>query len=82
MVEKVPDEAVSSYGIVDIGGKELQAGESEKINTMVEKPKVEEAPSRYAVVGRYVLPAEIWSLFKRPQSVQVVSSSLPIPSIC
>lgn len=65
MVEKVPDEAVSSYGIVDIGGKELQAGESEKINTMVEKPKVEEAPSRYAVVGRYVLPAEIWSLFKK-----------------
>lgn len=40
MVEKVPDEAVSSYGIVDIGGKELQAGESEKINTMVENQRL------------------------------------------
>ena len=32
---------------------------------MVEKPKVGEAPSNYAVVGRYVLPTEIWSLFKK-----------------
>ncbi|MGN1280994.1 MAG: UTP--glucose-1-phosphate uridylyltransferase GalU [Succinivibrio sp.] len=65
MVEKVPDEAVSSYGIVDISNKELKPGQSEKIKTMVEKPSIEEAPSRYAVVGRYVLPAEIWSLFKK-----------------
>lgn len=65
MVEKVPEEAVSSYGIVDINNRELNQGQSEKIRTMVEKPSIEEAPSRYAVVGRYVLPAEIWSLFKK-----------------
>lgn len=65
MVEKVPHESVSSYGVVNIGGKELKDGESEKIIAMVEKPKIEEAPSDYAVVGRYVLPAEIWSLFKK-----------------
>lgn len=65
MVEKVPDEAVSSYGIVDIGQKQLLPGESAKINNMVEKPKIEDAPSNYAVVGRYVLPAEIWSLFRK-----------------
>ena len=65
MVEKVPHENVSSYGVVDIGGAALKAGESHSINTMVEKPPVESAPSDYAVVGRYVLPAEIWSLFKK-----------------
>ena len=65
MVEKVPHENVSSYGVVDIGGAALKAGESHSIKTMVEKPPVESAPSDYAVVGRYVLPAEIWSLFKK-----------------
>ena len=65
MVEKVPQESVSSYGIVDIEGKILKPGESCKIKQMVEKPKLDEAPSDLAVVGRYVLPAEIWSLFKK-----------------
>ncbi|MBP5243357.1 MAG: UTP--glucose-1-phosphate uridylyltransferase GalU [Succinivibrio sp.] len=65
MVEKVPHESVSSYGIVDIEGKVLKPGESCKIQDMVEKPKQDEAPSDLAVVGRYVLPAEIWSLFKK-----------------
>lgn len=65
MVEKVPKENVSSYGIVDINGSTLKEGESVKINTIVEKPSEKDAPSDYAVVGRYVLPAEIWSLFKK-----------------
>ena len=65
MVEKVPKEDVSSYGIVDIEGNRLKEGESVKIKTIVEKPAVHNAPSDYAVVGRYVLPAEIWSLFKK-----------------
>ena len=65
MVEKVPKESVSSYGIVDIGDVKLNSGSSAKINNIVEKPKTSEAPSDLAVVGRYVLPAEIWSLFKK-----------------
>ena len=65
MVEEVPPENVHSYGVVDLGGQKLKAGESSKIVDMVEKPEVGKAPSNYAVVGRYVLPAEIWSLFKR-----------------
>ncbi|MCR5536916.1 MAG: UTP--glucose-1-phosphate uridylyltransferase GalU [Succinivibrio sp.] len=65
MVEKVPHETVKSYGIVDVGGIELKPGESAIIRNMVEKPEITEAPSDYAVVGRYVLPAEIWQLFKR-----------------
>lgn len=65
MVEKVPHDRVSSYGIVDLGGKKLEPGQSAPIKTIVEKPEVASAPSDFAVVGRYVLPAEIWPLFKR-----------------
>ena len=65
MVEKIPHEDVFAYGIVDVGGKELAPGEDLPINSIVEKPEVEEAPSDYAVVGRYVLTSEIWPLFRR-----------------
>ncbi len=62
MVEPVPMELVSSYGVVDCGDKVLSAGESEPMTAVVEKPPVDEAPSNLAVVGRYVLSAEIWNL--------------------
>ena len=65
MVQKIPRNEVSSYGIVDINGVDLKDGECATIKNIVEKPSIEEAPSEYAVVGRYVLPAEIWPLFKR-----------------
>ena len=65
MVEKVDHKDVSAYGIVDLQGVEPQAGEDVNIKSIVEKPPIEEAPSDFAVVGRYVLPAEIWPLFKR-----------------
>ena len=65
MVEEVPHSEVSSYGIVDLQGAKPQPGEDVMIKNIVEKPDVKEAPSNYAVVGRYVLPAEIWPLFRR-----------------
>ena len=65
MVSPVAPEAVSSYGIADCGGVEIPPGESAKINSIVEKPSVEEAPSNLAVVGRYVFSAAIWDLLER-----------------
>lgn len=62
MVEPVPMELVSSYGVVDCGGKALSEGESQAMTAVVEKPPADEAPSNLAVVGRYVLSAEIWNL--------------------
>lgn len=62
MVEPVPMEQVKNYGVVDCGGEELSAGESKAMTAVVEKPDVEDAPSNLAVVGRYVLSAEIWNL--------------------
>ncbi|MEQ9770152.1 UTP--glucose-1-phosphate uridylyltransferase GalU [Pectobacterium jejuense] len=63
MVE--PVENVSSYGVVDCQGVELKAGDSAPMVGVVEKPKASEAPSNLAVVGRYVLSADIWSLLEK-----------------
>ncbi|QJW56705.1 UTP--glucose-1-phosphate uridylyltransferase [Serratia plymuthica] len=65
MVEPVPEEDVSKYGVVDCGGALLQAGESSAMTAIVEKPAREEAPSNLAVVGRYVLSADIWDLLEK-----------------
>ncbi len=62
MVEQVPQEDISKFGIVDLEGKSLAQGESAKIHKMVEKPPLDDAPSDLAVVGRYVLSEKIWDL--------------------
>lgn len=67
MVESVDWKDVSKYGVVDCLGAELSVGGTAKIDGMVEKPSVDAAPSNMAVVGRYVLPAEIWALLENTQ---------------
>lgn len=58
-VQSVADEAVHKYGIV----APAQQVEERivKLSTMVEKPKLEDAPSNLAVLGRYVLEPEIFA---------------------
>lgn len=65
MVEPVPQEKVSAYGVVDINGHTLEAGASVAMNAIVEKPEAEYAPSNLAVVGRYVLSPHIWDWLRR-----------------
>lgn len=60
MVEPVPLQSVSSYGVADVEGHAMQAGESVNMTAIVEKPPLEEAPSNLAVVGRYVFTADLW----------------------
>lgn len=63
MVEPVAD--VTAYGVVDCKGEKLQPGDSVPMVGIVEKPKASEAPSNLAVVGRYVLSADIWPLLAK-----------------
>ncbi len=52
------------YGIV--GGDSVEGHpDLLRIRQMVEKPPAGTAPSRLAIVGRYVLPAEIWPILQR-----------------
>ncbi len=64
MVEPVPMELVSNYGVADCGGQQLTAGESTAMTAVVEKPPADEAPSNLAVVGRYVLSEKIWDMLE------------------
>jgi len=65
MVDAVPEQDVSKYGVVDINGEALAAGESKAMKGMVEKPELIDAPSNLAVVGRYVLSSEIWDILEK-----------------
>ena len=56
-VEEVPENMTRSYGIV--GVRENDQG-YQQIETMVEKPAPEDAPSRLGVIGRYVLDGSIF----------------------
>jgi len=62
MVEPVPRNMVDQYGVVDLKDVDLRAGTSAVIRDMVEKPAVDEAPSNFAITGRYVLSEHIWDL--------------------
>ncbi len=58
---EVPPEETSRYGIV--AGAAMR-GRRFKITDMVEKPKGR-APSQYAIIGRYILPPEIFPLLQK-----------------
>lgn len=61
-VQTVAKEDVSKYGIVEPSHSRSSQGRLVKLCNMVEKPKVEEAPSQMAVLGRYVLTPKIFEL--------------------
>ena len=66
-VERVPQQDVSSYGIVEVQSIRPGLGE---IRRIVEKPKREDAPSNLAVVGRYILTPRIFKLLEKTQRGQ------------
>lgn len=61
-VMEVPWEKVSRYGIID--GEEVAPGVY-RVRDMVEKPKREDAPSRMAIVGRYVLTPDVFDYLEK-----------------
>ena len=62
-VQEVPQEKVSSYDIVD--SKPTEEARTFTVSDMVEKPAVEEAPSRLAVLGRYVINPEVFDILEQ-----------------
>lgn len=63
-VQTVAEDQVSKYGIVAPNQNVPADGRAVKLDNMVEKPSQEEAPSRMAVLGRYVLTPEIFELLE------------------
>ncbi len=58
-VQEVPKSQVHQYGII---APEPVRERLYAIKDMVEKPKLRDAPSNLAIIGRYVLPPEIFGL--------------------
>lgn len=58
---KVPQEEVHQYGV--IRGKEVKKG-LYQVEATVEKPPAAEAPSRMAIIGRYILRPEIFAILE------------------
>jgi UTP--glucose-1-phosphate uridylyltransferase len=56
-IMEVPAGKEHMYGIV---AGDLDAHGRMRVREMIEKPRPGTAPSRWAIVGRYVLPAEVW----------------------
>ncbi len=57
-VERVPDDQVSAYGVVDV--EPIDDGVY-RVRDLVEKPRREEAPSNLAIIGRYILTPDIFA---------------------
>jgi UTP--glucose-1-phosphate uridylyltransferase len=58
-VVEVPRAESSSYGIIDVGDQKL-GKEPLRIKRTVEKPSPENAPSSYAIIGRYVFQPSLF----------------------
>jgi UTP--glucose-1-phosphate uridylyltransferase len=65
-VERVPREEISSYGVI-APAEDLGNG-MYRVQDLVEKPPVAEAPSDLAIIGRYILTPDIFPALERTKS--------------
>ncbi|MGI6679939.1 MAG: UTP--glucose-1-phosphate uridylyltransferase GalU [Bdellovibrionota bacterium] len=61
-IEEVAKENVNLYGIID--GTKIE-DEIYKVNNLIEKPSIEEAPSNLAIAGRYLLTPDIFEYLEK-----------------
>lgn len=63
-IEEVSRDMTYKYGIID--GKSIDGNERLfRVHDMVEKPSPEEAPSSYAIIGRYILTPDIFEILEK-----------------
>src|SRR6185503_126749 len=73
-VFEVEGEAISRFGVVD--GEAVVPGVY-RIKDMVEKPKLDDAPSNLAIIGRYVLTPDIFAELEltQPGAIEIGRAS-------
>lgn len=60
-IEEVPADQTYKYGV--IAGEEIE-NDVFRVSDMVEKPAPEDAPSNMAIIGRYILTADIFNIIR------------------
>lgn len=63
-IQEVPKDEVSKYGVI---AGEMIRDDIYRVNSMVEKPKPEDAPSNLAIIGRYILTPDIFKLIEETE---------------
>ena len=64
--QMVEGPGISAYGVLDVKEPDPRLGGNVfEIKNMVEKPKMEDAPSKLAVIGRYILTPRIFEMLER-----------------
>ncbi len=61
---QIEGEAISRFGVID--AEEVESNVF-RINSMVEKPKFEDAPSKLAIIGRYILTPDVFDAIERTE---------------
>lgn len=61
-VQRLPHEEVVHYGVISPEPVEERVY---RVRGIVEKPSLKKAPSDLAIVGRYILAADVWPLLER-----------------
>jgi len=64
-VKEVPINIISSYGVIAIKNKINNT--TFEIDSLVEKPSQDTAPSHFAIIGRYILSKHIFSFLNAVQ---------------
>ncbi|MDE4541398.1 UTP--glucose-1-phosphate uridylyltransferase GalU [Thermoanaerobacterium sp. R66] len=60
-VQEVPKSEVDKYGIVDAN---MIDDRLYRVNNLIEKPRIDEAPSNMAILGRYIISPRIFEILK------------------
>ncbi|MFS0836757.1 UTP--glucose-1-phosphate uridylyltransferase GalU [Paenibacillus sp. 1P03SA] len=66
-VQWVPDQDVHKYGIVDSTGDAAEPN-LVYVRSLIEKPPIEAAPSNFAIMGRYILRPEIFTILETQEA--------------
>ena len=67
--EIIEGAAISAYGVLDVKPvNDRFCGRVFEIQNMVEKPKPEEAPSKLAIIGRYILTPAVFDMLTQIQA--------------
>lgn len=61
-IRRVPKEMIPSYGILEV---EKIANRFYKIKKIIEKPSLEDAPSDFAIVGKYLITSQVFDYLKK-----------------
>jgi len=61
-IQEVPEDQIHKFGV--IAGSQIKA-DLIQVSNMVEKPDAKDAPSNYAVIGRYILTPDIFDILEK-----------------